>query len=48
MKKLFAALPGPAPVRTLLMLLIVVAALALLILLFEALGTFLDDGGAIG
>ena len=48
MKKLFASLPGPIPVRILLMALIVVAALVLLIVLFEALGTFLDDGGAIG
>jgi hypothetical protein len=48
MKRFFASLPGPTPVKVLLMLAIIVVALVLLIVVFEALGTFLDDGGAIG
>ncbi len=48
MKKLYAALPGPVPVKIILALVIVVVALVALIAVFELLGTFLDDGGVIG
>ncbi len=48
MKRAFLSLPGPPVVKVLLAVVIVVAALALLIVIFEVLGTFLDDGGAIG
>ncbi len=48
MRKLFAWLPGPKPVKVLLMLVMVAVALVLLVVAFEALGTLLDDGGAMG
>ena len=47
MRKLFAALPGPTPVRILLMIVIAAVALTLLGLLFEWAGDILDDGGTI-
>ena len=47
MKKLFAALPGPTPMRILLMIVIAAVALTLLGLLFEWAGDILDDGGTI-
>lgn len=48
MRRLFAALPGPLPVRILLMTVLIAIALVALFFVFEFLGTFLDDGGAIG
>ena len=48
MRKLYERLPGPAPVRVLILLVLAVAAFVLLIPLFEWAGTFLDDGGVIG
>lgn len=48
MKSLLDRLPGPAPVRVLLFAVIVVAALAALLVVFEYLGRFLDQGGTLG
>lgn len=47
--RLYASLPGPAPLRAALMVLIAAAAAMLLILCYDWLGnTFLDTGGRIG
>jgi hypothetical protein len=48
MRRLFAALPGPTPVRVLEMAVIVAAALAALYFLFEWAGDLLDSGGVVG
>ncbi|HEY7703676.1 MAG TPA: hypothetical protein VID03_02475 [Acidimicrobiia bacterium] len=48
MRKLFAALPGPAAVRVLQMVLIVAVALVALFYLFEWAGDLLDSGGVVG
>lgn len=48
MRRLFAALPGPAPVRALIVVVAVVIVLVALAFLFEWAGGFLDDGGTIG
>lgn len=48
MRKFYERLPGPAPVRVLILLVLAVVAFVLLIPLFEWAGTFLDDGGVIG
>lgn len=48
MKKLFERLPGPAPIRVLILLVLAVVVFFLLIPLFEWAGDFLDDGGVVG
>lgn len=48
MRRLIERLPGPAPVRYLLAVVLAVIALAVLLVVFEYLGRFLDDGGVIG
>ena len=48
MRKLYDRLPGPAPVKVLLMVVIVAVVFLLLIPLFEWAGDFLDDGGVVG
>jgi len=48
LKRLFRALPGPLPVRLLVAVVIVAALLVALVVVFEALGRFLDDGGVMG
>ncbi|MBK5266903.1 MAG: hypothetical protein JJE47_05655 [Acidimicrobiia bacterium] len=48
MRKLYNRLPGPAPIRVLILLVLAAAMFILLIPLFEWAGTFLDDGGVIG
>ncbi len=48
MRRFLDRLPGPAPVRVVTALVLVVIALALLVVAFEYLGRFLDDGGVIG
>lgn len=47
MRKLWARLPGPTPLRVVIAFVLVVAALALLRVIFEWLGGFLDSGGAV-
>ena len=48
MKQLYARLPGPAPVKILLVVVLILVALVLLSILFEWAGGILDDGGTIG
>ncbi len=48
MKKLYRWLPGPAPIKILILLVMAAAVFVLLIPLFEWAGRFLDDGGVIG
>lgn len=48
MKRLYERLPGPAPVRILILVVLAAIVFVLLIPLFEWAGTFLDDGGVIG
>ena len=48
MRKLYERLPGPAPVRLLILVVMAIVIFVLLIPLFEWAGTFLDDGGVIG
>lgn len=48
MRKFYERLPGPTPVRILILLVLAVVLFVLLIPLFEWAGTFLDDGGVIG
>ncbi|CAN5771299.1 hypothetical protein BH23ACT5_BH23ACT5_02790 [soil metagenome] len=48
MKRIWAALPGPTPLRVVLAGLLAIAALAAMVVLFEWAGDFLDSGGAIG
>ncbi len=48
MKKMFAMLPGPAPVRVVLGAAIIVVALALMLVLFEYAGRYFDQGGTLG
>jgi len=47
-KRFYAALPGPTPVKVVLMVLVIAVLLTLLIILFEWAGQFLDTGGTIG
>lgn len=47
-RKLYNALPGPAPLRVVIFVLVVLVVLVLLGFLFDAAGTLLDDGGTIG
>lgn len=48
MRRFLDRLPGPTPVRYLIALVLVAVALVLLVVVFEYLGRFLDDGGVIG
>ncbi len=48
MRKLFGLLPGPAPVRVLIMIVLSVVLLVALGFLFESAGDLLDNGGTIG
>lgn len=48
MRKLFDVLPGPAPVRVLIMIVLSVVLLVALGFLFDAAGDLLDNGGTIG
>lgn len=48
-RRVFAALPGPAPLRIAIMVVAVVAALVALFFFYDWLGTrFLDTGGTLG
>ncbi|MGH8873893.1 MAG: hypothetical protein ACRDVM_01390 [Acidimicrobiia bacterium] len=48
MRRIYRALPGPAPVRVLLLAVLVVIALAVLVVVFERAGDLLDTGGTVG
>ncbi len=48
MRRLFGVLPGPAPVRVLLMIILFAVGLVALGFLFDAAGDLLDNGGTIG
>ncbi len=48
MRKLYNRLPGPTPIRVLILLVLAAVVFLLLVPLFEWAGTFLDDGGVIG
>ena len=48
MRKLYNRLPGPAPIRVVILLVFAAVVFLLLVPLFEWAGTFLDDGGVIG
>ena len=48
MRKLYNRLPGPAPIRVLILLALAAVVFLLLVPLFEWAGTYLDDGGVIG
>ncbi len=48
MKNLLNRLPGPTPVRALLFAVIVIVVLVALLVVFEYLGRFLDQGGTLG
>jgi hypothetical protein len=48
MKNLLNKLPGPTLVRALLFGVIVIIALGVLLVVFEYLGRFLDQGGTLG
>lgn len=47
-RRFYRGLPGPTPVRAVLMALVVVALLVVLGLAFEAAGDLIDTGGTIG
>lgn len=47
MRRLLNALPGPLPLRLLLMAVLVVAVVLVAIFSYEWLGNFLDSGGSI-
>ncbi len=47
-KRFYAALPGPKPVKVILMVLVIAVLLTLLVILFEWAGPLLDTGGTIG
>ncbi len=48
MKNFLNRLPGPAPVRVLLFVVMVVVALVALLVAFEYLGRYFDQGGTLG
>lgn len=48
MSRLFARLPGPFPVRVLIVIVVVAATLVALFFLFEWGGSLLDSGGVVG
>jgi hypothetical protein len=48
MRRFFAMLPGPLPVRLLIILMVLAVALVALFLLFEWGGDLLDSGGVVG
>ena len=48
MRKVFDALPGPTPVRALIVIVLLAVVLVLLGFLFDAAGDLLDNGGTIG
>ncbi|HEX7100469.1 MAG TPA: hypothetical protein VF377_14665 [Acidimicrobiia bacterium] len=48
MRRLWRALPGPAPLRALELLVLAAVALVALFFLFEWAGGLLDSGGVIG
>ncbi len=48
MRRFFAALPGPLPLKLALVVLIVAALLVMLFFLFEWAGNLLDSGGVVG
>lgn len=48
MKQFYARLPGPAPVRVLIVVITALVVLILLGFLFDWAGGILDDGGTIG
>lgn len=48
MRRLFAMLPGPLPVRVLIVVIALAATLAALFFLFEWAGDLLDTGGVVG
>lgn len=47
-KRLYAALPGPAVAKVAILIVLVVLTLTLLVILFEWAGQFLDTGGVVG
>lgn len=47
MRRLLNALPGPLPLRLLLMAVLVVAVVLVALFSYEWLGNFLDSGGSI-
>ena len=48
MRRLFALLPGPLPVRAVIVVLAVAVTLIALFFLFEWAGDLLDSGGVVG
>lgn len=48
MRRLWAVLPGPAPLKAFEALILFVIALVALFFLFEWAGRFLDSGGTVG
>lgn len=48
MRRLWAALPGPGPVKALQAVILLVIAAVVLFFVFEWAGTFLDSGGTVG
>jgi hypothetical protein len=48
MRRLFARLPGPLPVRVLIVFVALAAALVAFFFLFEWAGDLLDSGGVVG
>jgi hypothetical protein len=48
MRRIFAMLPGPLPVRGLIVLVALAVALIALFFLFEWAGDLLDSGGVVG
>lgn len=48
MRRLWTALPGPAPVKALEAVVVLLVALVALFFLFEWAGALLDSGGAVG
>ena len=48
MRRLFALLPGPLPVRAMIVVIALVVTLVALFFLFEWAGDLLDSGGVVG
>jgi len=48
MRKLLSLLPGPAPVRVVILVVVILVILVVLGFVFEMAGSLLDDGGTIG
>ncbi|MDH3261012.1 MAG: hypothetical protein OEM81_01735 [Acidimicrobiia bacterium] len=48
MRRLFAAFPGPLPVRVLIVMVALAVVLVALFFLFEWAGDLLDSGGVVG